>query len=107
MQGEKLGLSFLVGEYTSAGNAQLRFRAHMWDLTTDDEVSVELNGKSLSGLKVNDAFTSPEEGQWLEGDLTPDQVVHGENSVDLVLNRRAESRQSPLLLNTIQLAVRY
>ncbi len=107
VQGEKLGLSFLVGEDTSAGNAQLRFRAHMWDLTTDDEVSVELNGKSLSGLKVNDAFTSPEEGQWLEGDLTPDQVVHGENSVELVLNRRAESRQSPLLLNTIQLAVRY
>ena len=106
-QGEKVTLSFLVGEDPSAVDARLQFRAHLWDLTTDDEVVVELNGKLLSTLEVNDAFTSPEEGQWFEGDLTADHVVRGQNSVVLVLNKRAGSVQRPLLLNTIQLAVRY
>ena len=106
-RGEKLGLSFLVGEDTSSGNARLRFRAHLWDLSGDDEVVVQLNGKPLSGLEVNDAFTSPEEGQWLECDLTGDQVARGRNSVELQLNKRSESQGSPLLLNTIQLEARY
>ena len=105
--GETVPLSFLIGEDTSSGNARLRFRAHLWDLSGDDEVVVQLNGKPLSGLEVNDAFASPEEGQWLECDLTADQIERGKNSVELVLNKRADSQGSPLLLNTIQLAVRY
>ena len=107
-RGEKLGLNFLVGEdTTSSGISQLRFRAHLWDLTSDDEVGVQLNGKPLQGLEVTDAFASPEEGQWLECDLTANQVERGMNSVELVLHKRAESQGAPLLLNTIQLAVRH
>lgn len=107
-QGEKVGLSFLVGEdTTSAGISQLRLRAHMWDLTNDDEIVLQLNGEQLEGIEVNNAFTSPEEGQWLECDLTSDQVVRGKNAVELSLKNRTESQQAPLVLNTVQLKVRY
>ena len=79
----------------------------MWDLTNDDEIVLQLNGEQLEGIEVNNAFTSPEEGQWLECDLTSDQVVRGKNAVELSLKNRTESQQAPLVLNTVQLKVRY
>ena len=106
-QGTPVRLSFLVGEDTSAGRSQLRFRAHLWDLTSEDDIAVQLNGKPLDGLELSDACASPDEGQWLECRLNCDQVKRGKNSVELLLNRRTESRQSPLFANAIQLAVRY
>ena len=107
-QGTPVRLSFLVGEdTTSAGISQLRFRAHLWDLTSEDDIAVQLNGKKLEGLEITDAFASADEGQWLECDLNPNEVKQGQNSVELLLKKRTESRQTPLLLNAIQLAVRY
>ena len=103
-QGRPVRMSFLVGEDT-AGSSQLRLRAHLWDLTSNDDIAVQLNGKQLEGLQITDAFASPEEGQWLECGLNSDQVKRGKNSLEMLLNKRTESQQSPLLLNGIQLAV--
>jgi len=106
--GTPVRLSFLVGEDPdSAGVSQRRFRAHLWDLSNDDEIAIQLNGRPLAGLELTDAFGSPDQGQWLECDVDANQVERGRNSVELLLSRRAESQQVPLLLNAIQLAVRY
>ncbi len=108
IQGTPVRLSFLVGEdIDTARISRLRFRAHLWDLSNEDEIALQFNGRPLAGLELTDAFASPDQGQWLECDVDANQVERGRNSVELLLSKRAESQQVALLLNAIQLVVRY
>ena len=91
-----------------SGNAdELRFRLHLWDLAENDDVAVTLNNGPLDNLRPagpNEATTG---GQWLECLLRSAQVKRGENRVELMVKKRDESMQTPLVLNAVQLHVHY
>ena len=105
-QGEPVRTEFQVGEDIDSGAAsELLFRLHFWDAAPKDEISVKLNHQSLDGLKP----AGPEQesdGQWLECLLVdPTQVARGHNKVELTVEKRDESMQTPLILDGVQLRV--
>ena len=105
-QGELVKAEFQVGEDIASDNAcELLFRLHVWDFSGDDDISVKLNDQSLDGLKP----AGPEQesdGQWLECLLVdPTQVARGNNKVELTVEKRDESMQTPLILDGVQLRV--
>lgn len=105
--GVPLGLHFQVGEDpNSSGISELRFRLHLWDLMAEEELSVELNGAALQ-LGPGEEQHAGSTGCWLECRLRPEQVRRGENQVELMLQRRNEAAQTPVVLDCVQLSMRY
>lgn len=79
---------------------------HLWELTAEEELSVELNGDALQ-LAPGEEQHAGSTGSWLECRLRPEQVRRGENQVELMLQRRNEAAQTPLVLDCVQLSMRY
>ena len=107
-QGEPLGLHFEVGEDPRSSDiSELRFRLHLWDLRAEDDLSVKLNGAALNDLAPGEEPHTGSTSRWLECRLQPEQVRRGENQVELWLERRDESAQTSVVLDSVQLSVRY
>jgi hypothetical protein len=107
-QGEPVSLHFQVGEDAESGHAaELRFRLHLWDLAEKDDIAVTLNNGSLDNLRPAGPIQGTTGGQWLECLLHSDQVKRGENRVDLIVKKRDESMQTPLVLDAVQLRVHH
>ena len=105
--GEPLGARFQVGEDVSAADVSgLRFRLHLWDYSIVDKIEVALNGEPLTGLEPADPTENPSTGQWLECRLQPDQVVRGENKVEVTVVERDGSKQTPLIVDAVQVHVK-
>jgi len=97
-----------VGEDVgTAGARSLDFSLHLWDHVPGDELSVKLNGASVEGLQPTDPDRKPEEGQWLQTALDGSQVKRGENRFEVAVSKRGESASSPVVLDTVQLRVRF
>ena len=107
-QGEPLGRHFQVGEDPRSSDiSELRFRLHLWDLSAEDDLSVKLNGAALNDLAPGEEQQAGSTSRWLECRLQPEQVRRGENQVTLCLERRDESAQTSVMLDSVQLSVRY
>ena len=107
-QGGPVGVHFQVGEDVGSGNAaELRFRLHLWEFTSNDDIDVKLNNEPLDDLMPAGPAQTHSAGQWLECQLRPSQVNRGENRVELVARKRDESMQKPLVLDAVQLHVHY
>jgi hypothetical protein len=105
--GVPLGLHFQVGEDPNSRSIpELRFRLHLWDLVAEEKLSVKLNGAALK-LAPGEEQQAGSTGCWLECQLQPEQVRRGENQVELMLERRNEAAQTPLVLDGVQLSMRY
>ena len=97
-----------LGEDVKSGNiSELRFRLHLWDFTHNDDIDVKLNNDPLKELKPAGPTQTPSAGQWLECRLDPAQVTRGENRVELMVRKRDESMQTPLVLDAVQLHVHH
>jgi hypothetical protein len=106
-QGGPVSVHFQVGEDVESGDAaELRFRLHLWEFTSNDDIAVKLNNEPLDDLKPAGRQTHSA-GQWLECQLRPSQVNRGENRVELVARKRDESMQTPLVLDAVQLHVHH
>jgi hypothetical protein len=102
-QGVPMRTHFQVGADVKAANiAELRFRIHLWDLTDRDAVTVMLNDHTLDDLIPGAPAQTSTGGQWLECPLDPDRVERGENRVELLVQKRDESVQTPLILDAVQ-----
>ena len=107
-QGEPVSIVFQVGEDIKSGNtAELQFRLHFWDLEPHDDIAVKLNDASLDDLIPSGPEQKTSTEQWLECRLNPAQVTRGDNRVELVVRKRDESASAPLILDSVQLRVRY
>ena len=107
-QGGPVSVQFQVGEDVASGNApELRFRLHLWGFTSNDDLDVKLNNEPLDGLEPAGPPQAHSAGQWLECQPRPSQVHRGENRVEIVVRKRDESMQTPLVLDAVQLYVRY
>ena len=106
-RGEPVSAEFQVGEDIESGNVpELLFRLHVWDFAPNDDIVVKLNDQPLDDLEP----AGPEQesrGQWLECRLNPAQVTRGDNKVELMVSKRDDSMQTPLILDTVQLRVHY
>ena len=106
-RGEPLSARFQVGEdVASAEVSGLRFRLHLWDYSTVDKIDVRLNGKPLNDLEPAEPAGNPSTGQWLECGLQSNQVVRGENEVEVTVVERDASKQTPLIIDAVQVHVR-
>ena len=106
-QGEPVRAEFQVGEDIESGNVpELLFRLHFWDFAPNDDIVAKLNDQPFDGLEP--AGPAQESGgQWLECRLNPAQVMRGDNKVELMVSKRDDSMQTPLILDTVQLRVHY
>ena len=106
-QGEPVSIHFQVGDVCHSEDiSALRFRLHFWDFADNDHLAVKLNHQPLHDLRPVDPIRTPLGAQWLECQLDPAQVQRGENRVELMVRKRDESMQTPLVLDTVQLHVR-
>ena len=107
-QGAPVSVHFQVGEDVGSINAaELRFRLHLWEFASNDDIEVKLNNEPLDDLKPAGPTQTDSAGQWLECQLRSSQVNRGENTVELVARKRDESMQTPLVLDAVQLHVHY
>ena len=97
---------FQVGE-DPAASTSLHFRLHLWELTAGDELRVALNGVFLEALKPTVDLSAAPSGCWLESDVGDELVRTGNNDVMLYLDRRNESLSSDLVLDGVQLEMRF
>ena len=103
---EPLRAHFQVGEDPSS-HASLTFRLHLWELTAADELRVALNGSFLKDLKPSVDLGAAPSGCWLATTVGHDLVSTGNNDVELHLDRRNESLSSDLILDGVQLEMRF
>ena len=105
--GERVSTAFQVGEKLIEKTSQLKFRLHLWEYSNDDDLEVRLNGDALRELQAAGPARKSTTGQWLECQLQPRQVRKGENLVELLLRKRDESIQPPIVMDAVQLHVRH
>ena len=105
-QGEPVKLHFQIGEDPSSSRS-LMVRFHFWEFTAKDELRITLNGKPLTALEASGPLGSKPSGGWLEESIAKDVVVAGNNEVEVVLEQRNESVGSELILDAVQLEMRY
>ena len=107
-EGDPVSVYFQVGEDLESGNAsELRFRLHFWGITNNDNIDVRINNVPLKDLKPAGPPQTRSEGRWLESRPKLTQVNRGENRVELMVMKRDESVQMPLILDAVQLHVHY
>ena len=108
IQGEPVSAHFQVGEDVTSGSvSELRFRVHLWDFANNDDMEVKLNDGLLNDFMRAGPSQMSTGGQWLECPLSPAQVKKGENKVEFMLRKRDESKQTPLVVDAVQLHVQY
>jgi hypothetical protein len=103
---EPLRANFQVGEAPSSSTSLL-FRLHLWELTAADELRVALNGVFLKDLKSSADLGAAPCGCWLETKLDEGLVRTGKNDVELHLDRRNEKLTADLILDGVQLEMRF
>ena len=103
--GEPRRAHFQVGEEPSS-RASLAFRLHLWELTAADKLRIALNGVFLKDLNSVDLGRAPS-GCWLTTTVGEDLVKTGNNDVELHLDRRNDSLASDLILDGVQLEMRF
>ena len=89
---------------------EIRIKILVVDLVTDDDVTFELNGKSLEhellrrdyGSLINAYW-----GQWLEFILEGVRPSKGENTLSITLNKRAEVCIGTLVIEDVETIVEY
>ena len=107
-EGEPLRAHFQIGEDVTSGSVrELRFRLHLWDSADNDDIEGKLNDGVLGDLTRAGPSQESTGEQWLECQLTPAQVKRGENKVELMMSKRDESKQTPLVVDAVQLHVQY
>jgi len=107
-EGKPVSVHFQVGEDLESGNAaELRLRLHFWDITNNDNIDVRLNNVSLKDLNTAGSPQTRSEGRWMESRPKLTQVNRGENRVELMVTKRDESMEMPLILDAVQLHVHY
>ena len=97
---------FQVGEDLSSRKSPFRLRLHLWELTARDEISVKFNDVALNDLRPQKTLEAVPAGHWLECEVQPDRVVHGENRFEISLNTRDDSAGTPIVLDCALLYVR-
>ena len=107
-QGQAVKARFQIAEDVTAGNiSAFLFRLHLWEPSDNDEIDVKLNGGSLDDLKRAGSSQTSTSGQWMECPLNPEQVRRGENEVELMVSRRDAAMSTPLIVDAVQLHVKY
>ena len=105
-EGESANLHFNVGEDLKQANvSELRFGIHFWNLNSNDEIVVNLNGQLIDHLMPESHTRVSSEEQWLESELTSSQVKKGNNEVEILLKSRSESLEKTIVLDAVQLHV--
>jgi len=96
------------------GNAdrikEIRIRMLIADLVTDDDVTFELNGKSLEHELIRREYGNSIDaywGQWLEFMLEGVRPNKGENTLSITLNKRAEGCIGTLVIEDVETIVEY
>ncbi len=105
-QGTPVKLHFQVGEDPSSSRS-LNVRFHLWELTANDELRITLNGNPLTGLEPSAKLGAEPSGCWLEESIAQDMVRAGNNEVEVVLEERNESVVAELVLDAVQLDMRF
>ncbi len=107
-EGEAVSVDFPVGEdLRSETLSGLKLRLHMTQLTSKDDIAVEINGTTLNDLKPTGTLQQVPGEHWLECHLNPAQVNRGDNKIELFLTKRDESASTPIILDGLQLLVRH
>ena len=105
--GAPVETGFQVGEDVGATDAHsIDFRIHLWNHVSGDDLAVNLNGSPIDGLEAADPGRDPEKGQWLQGHLSAEMVRRGENILEVTANKRGQSANSNLAMDSAQLRVR-
>ena len=106
--GEPTRAHFQVGEQpTSAAVSEVPFRLHLWHSSEADDLDIRLNDQSLDDFAPDGANHSATGSRWFECVLNPSRVNRGENRVELLLRKRGDSINEPLVLDAVQLHVRH
>ena len=103
--GETAKAHFQVGEDLSSRTGPFRLRLHLWELTASDEIAVRFNEVSLNDLRPKKTLDAAPPAHWLECEVRPDRVVHGENRLEVSLNKRADATGAPIALDCALLYV--
>ena len=80
------------------------------DLVSADKLTILLNGQSLENEACHRGFgtqISPYDSQELEFHLQDVRPRKGDNLLEIALDRRAENLASPLVVQDVQIIVRY
>ena len=104
--GAPLRAHFQVGEDPTSSTS-LHFRLHLWELTARDELRVALNGVFLDSLKPSVPLGAAPSGCWLESNVGDELVRVGNNDLEIHLDRRNEALSSDLILDGVQLEMRF
>ena len=105
-EGESANLHFNVGEDLKQANvSELRFGIHFWNLNSNDDIVVNLNGQLIDHVMPESHARVSSREQWLESELTPSQVKKGNNEVEILLKSRSESLEKTIVLDAVQLHV--
>ena len=112
-RGTEHGFRFYVSD-DMVGKAdrirQVRLKALIKDLVSEDKLSFHMNGASLAGeqvLRSSSEAHPPYYGQWLEFDLETARPGKGWNQLAITLERRPHDLISPLVVEEIELIVEY
>ena len=89
---------------------QIRLKIRIYDLVSQDQLTILLNGRSLveeTCLRNYGEGITPYSSQWLEFHLENVRPRRGQNRLDIVLDQRAEGLVSPLKVEDVEILVRY
>ena len=107
-EGKATVVNLRVGEDVHAATvSELRLRAHLIGLTGRDDVTFKLNGAVLDDLKPAGVLEPSAAGHWMECRLNPAQIEIGDNNAEMILGKRDESAQGPVLFDGLLLHVRH
>jgi hypothetical protein len=111
--GTRHGIPFYIADDIQGASdriRQIRLKINIRDLVLADQLTVLLNGQSISGetcLRSPASNTSPYVGQWLEFHLENVRPRQGENLLEVSLDRRAVGLVSPLRVDEVEMIIEY
>ena len=111
--GTRHPVSFYVADDVEAAADRIRqvlLKVRIYDLLSADRLDLLLNGRSLAGetcLRSYGDSLAPYLEQWLEFHLEGVRPRKGWNTLELVLERRAEGMMRSLIVEDVELIVEY
>jgi hypothetical protein len=89
---------------------QVQLRININNLVSADQLTVQLNGKSLALENCLRDFgnrNAPYEGHWLEFSLKDDRPRQGQNTLEISLDKRAAGLEGGVSIENVEISVEY